>query len=33
MLDGRNIDDDPIATVRLPRRIPAGFHGAWLAAK
>ncbi|MHB8117084.1 MAG: carotenoid oxygenase family protein, partial [Acidithiobacillus ferrivorans] len=33
ILDGRNIDGDPIATVQLPRRIPAGFHGAWLAAK
>ena len=30
ILDGRNIDGDPIATVHLPRRIPAGFHGAWL---
>ena len=30
ILDGRNIDSEPIATVRLPRRIPAGFHGAWL---
>ena len=30
ILDGRNIDSDPIATVRLPKRIPAGFHGAWL---
>jgi carotenoid cleavage dioxygenase len=30
ILDGRNIENDPIATVRLPRRIPAGFHGAWL---
>lgn len=30
ILDGRNIESDPIATVRLPRRIPAGFHGAWL---
>ncbi|NYH14754.1 carotenoid cleavage dioxygenase-like enzyme [Paraburkholderia bryophila] len=30
ILDGRQIDGDPIATVRLPRRIPAGFHGAWL---
>lgn len=30
ILDGRNIESAPIATVRLPRRIPAGFHGAWL---
>ena len=30
ILDGRNIASDPVATVRLPRRIPAGFHGAWL---
>ena len=30
ILDGRNIESDPMATVRLPRRIPAGFHGAWL---
>ncbi|WCM22856.1 carotenoid oxygenase family protein [Paraburkholderia bryophila] len=30
ILDARAIDGDPIANVRLPRRIPAGFHGAWL---
>ncbi|MEO8859139.1 MAG: carotenoid oxygenase family protein [Burkholderiaceae bacterium] len=30
ILDGRNIDRGAIATVSLPRRIPAGFHGAWL---
>lgn len=30
ILDGRNINSGPVATVRLPRRIPAGFHGAWL---
>jgi carotenoid cleavage dioxygenase len=30
ILDARNIESDPIATVQLPRRIPAGFHGAWL---
>lgn len=26
ILDGKNIEMDPIATVHLPRRIPAGFH-------
>ncbi|MNM97154.1 Carotenoid cleavage oxygenase [compost metagenome] len=30
ILDGKHIDADPLATVQLPRRIPAGFHGAWL---
>lgn len=30
VLDGRDIAAGPVATVRLPRRIPAGFHGAWL---
>lgn len=30
ILDGRDLESDPVATVRLPRRIPAGFHGAWL---
>jgi carotenoid cleavage dioxygenase len=30
ILDGRDIASAPIATVQLPRRIPAGFHGAWL---
>ena len=30
ILDGRNVEGEPIATVHLPRRIPAGFHGAWL---
>jgi carotenoid cleavage dioxygenase len=30
ILDGTNVEGEPIATVHLPRRIPAGFHGAWL---
>lgn len=30
VLDGRDIAGEPLATVRLPQRIPAGFHGAWL---
>ncbi|MBT2793345.1 carotenoid oxygenase family protein [Paraburkholderia strydomiana] len=31
ILDSKNIEITPIATITLPRRIPAGFHGAWLA--
>ncbi len=30
ILDGKNIEAPPVATAKLPRRIPAGFHGAWL---
>lgn len=31
VLDATNIAAGPVATVHLPTRIPAGFHGAWLA--
>jgi carotenoid cleavage dioxygenase-like enzyme len=30
VLDAAAIDAAPLATVHLPVRIPAGFHGAWL---
>lgn len=30
ILDAANISDTPQAVVRLPRHIPAGFHGAWI---
>ncbi|MCD6027788.1 MAG: retinal pigment epithelial rane family protein, partial [Solimicrobium sp.] len=30
ILDAQDISRGPVATVRLPRRIPAGFHGAWV---
>lgn len=30
VLDARDISGGPVATVHLPVRIPAGFHGAWL---
>lgn len=30
ILDAADIAAPPVATVHLPRRIPAGFHGAWL---
>jgi carotenoid cleavage dioxygenase len=30
VLDASNLGKDPIATVELPRRVPAGIHGHWL---
>ncbi len=32
ILDARNLDAKPLATVHLPRRVPAGLHGSWTAA-
>lgn len=32
ILDASDLAADPVATIHLPRRIPAGFHGAWLPA-
>jgi carotenoid cleavage dioxygenase len=31
VLDASSIESDPIAQVHLPRRVPAGFHGSWVA--
>ncbi|MEU9336738.1 carotenoid oxygenase family protein [Streptomyces sp. NPDC048290] len=30
ILDADRLAADPVATVHLPRRVPAGFHGNWL---
>jgi carotenoid cleavage dioxygenase-like enzyme len=30
ILDAQGFSDDPIATIRLPVRVPFGFHGNWL---
>ena len=30
VLDARDIEAPPVARVRLPHRIPPGFHGAWI---
>lgn len=30
VLEATDVAAGPVATVELPRRIPAGFHGAWL---
>ena len=32
VLDARALDRGPVAVVPLPRRIPFGFHGSWVAA-
>jgi len=32
VLDARDIAGEPIATVRLPHRVPYGFHGNWIPA-
>lgn len=31
ILDAQHIEDEPLATVRLPHRVPFGFHGNWVA--
>ena len=31
VLDASSIEADPVAQVHLPRRIPTGFHGSWVA--
>ncbi|MET0246327.1 MAG: carotenoid oxygenase family protein [Sphingomonas sp.] len=30
ILDAQRFEDAPVATVRIPHRIPPGFHGNWL---
>ncbi|MFE0464336.1 carotenoid oxygenase family protein, partial [Kitasatospora sp. NPDC058965] len=30
VLDADDLAAPPVATVHLPRRVPAGFHGNWL---
>jgi len=31
ILDASDLAADPVAEVHLPRRIPTGFHGSWIA--
>ena len=30
VLDAQHVEAGPIATAKLPRRVPFGFHGSWL---
>ena len=32
VLDAEDVAAGPVATVALPQRVPAGFHGTWFAA-
>ena len=32
IVDARDFEGPPVATVRIPHRVPPGFHGNWLAA-
>jgi carotenoid cleavage dioxygenase len=31
ILDASNMEKDPVARIHLPTRVPAGFHGSWIA--
>ncbi|MEU6115691.1 carotenoid oxygenase family protein [Streptomyces sp. NPDC047117] len=31
VLDATNVTAPPVASIRLPRAVPAGFHGSWIA--
>lgn len=31
VLDARHVEDGPVAEIRMPRRVPDGFHGVWIA--
>lgn len=30
ILDSKRIEDEPVATIQLPHRVPFGFHGCWV---
>jgi carotenoid cleavage dioxygenase len=30
VIDASDVTAGPVATVHLPRRVPTGFHGAWI---
>ncbi len=30
IFDAQSIGGDPVARIRLPKRVPQGFHGSWI---
>jgi carotenoid cleavage dioxygenase-like enzyme len=32
ILDARQLDHEPLAIIKLPRRVPSGLHGSWIPA-
>jgi carotenoid cleavage dioxygenase len=30
VIDASDFEGEPVARIRLPRRVPHGFHGSWL---
>ena len=30
LLDAQNISDEPLARIKLPQRVPLGFHSCWI---
>jgi carotenoid cleavage dioxygenase len=30
ILDAARFEEDPVATIRLPHRVPVGIHGSWI---
>ena len=31
IVDAATMDNEPVARIHIPARIPAGFHGSWIA--
>ena len=30
ILDAQNMDQEPVARIQLPQRVPLGFHACWI---
>ena len=31
IMEASNMEQEPVARIHLPTRVPAGFHGSWIA--